>query len=170
LTCEVNGDPFNAWKLPIPDNQGPLRFTRQQNSQKDSKFFGLPKEVRRMIDIELMGNRRVHIEYGWMPASPFKPKPFQSKPLQRTYLQRKRILSMINGPVRYWNWHHSICQESNSFTEDAWMDRCMVYSEERWKNSRDRLTSTPPGTKLGGAEWLRCCQLGQVVEFTRLRC
>lgn len=160
-TCEVNGDPFNAWRLPIPENRGPLRCTRPQNCQKDSEFFNnLPKEVRRMIYIELIGNRRVHIEYGWMPASPYVPKPFQSKPLQPTFLQRKRFLSMINGQPRYWNWHHSICQESISFAEDAWMDRCVLEAEERWKrHNQDRPISPPPGTKLEGVEWLRCCQL-----------
>lgn len=159
-TCEVNGDPFNGWKLPIPENKSVIRCARQRNPQQQSKFFELPVEVRRMIYIELMGNRRVHIEYSWMWASPFEPKPFQSKPLQPTFLQQRRFLSILNGTLRYWNWHHSVCQQTSSFAEDAYMDRCDDRSEESWKNRHEGLTSTRPGTKLGGAEWLRCCQVG----------
>lgn len=113
-TCEVNGDPFNGWKLPIPENQSVRRCARQRNHQQQSKFFELPVEVRRMIYIELMGNRRVHIEYSWMWASPFEPKSFQSKPLQPTFLQRRRFSV-------YAQWHSEVlelapqCLPTNQF-------------------------------------------------------
>ncbi|CAI7609454.1 unnamed protein product [Penicillium glandicola] len=137
-TCEVNGDPFNGWKLPIPPpEQRVLKLgARECNRQQESYFFQLPIEVRTLVYIELMGNRRVHIEHAWMLPSPFRPKP-------------KR-----DG--KRWEWWHGVCQRSGSFVDD----RCWDREDERYANRFEGLQSAPAGTKLGGVEWLRCCQIG----------
>lgn len=142
-TCEVNGDPFNGWKLlPIPaSRQSALKpRARQRLTQQTSPFFRLPGEVRRMIYIELMGHRRVHVEHSWMFPSPFQPK------------------SKRKG--KRWDWWHGVCQENDSFVGDTFHDRCWDHSEERVPNYTGGLTSAPTGTKLAGVEWLRCCQIG----------
>lgn len=144
-SCEINGDPFNGWKLPIPapEKRALSTCAHHRESQNLSKFFRLPVEVRKMIYTELMGNRRVHIEYSWMFQSPFEP------PTKR-------------GGKR-WNWFHGVCQNSNDFCEDAYLDRCDDRGDERWNARKmSRLTSAPPETKLHGVEWLRCCQMGYV--------
>ncbi|KAJ5186362.1 hypothetical protein N7449_011126 [Penicillium cf. viridicatum] len=137
-TCSVNDDPFNGWKLPIPAaDQRILKLnTRQRNHQQTSHFFQLPIEVRRLIYIELMGNRRAHIEHGWMFASPFHPKPKRDE--------------------KRWDWWHGVCQRSGSFVDD----RCWGREDERYANRVEGLKSSPARTKLGGVEWLRCCQIG----------
>lgn len=141
-TCEVNGDPFNGWKLPIPaPRQSALKpRARQRITLQTSRFFQLPEEVRRMIYIELMGKRRVHIEHSWMLPSPFQPK--------------------LKREGKRWDWWHGICQESDSFIRDTYDDRCWDRGAERYANRTEGLTSAPTGTKLGGVEWLRCCQIG----------
>ncbi|KAJ5502050.1 hypothetical protein N7463_004924 [Penicillium fimorum] len=136
-TCEVNGDPFNGWKLPIPPlEQRVLKLGAGKcNHQQASHFFQLPIEVRTLIYIELMGNRRVHIEHAWMLPSPFRPNPKQD---------RER-----------WEWWHGVCQKSASYFDDqCWNRRYEIYAN-RFKG----LKSAPAGTKLGGVEWLRCCQI-----------
>ncbi|KAJ5193706.1 hypothetical protein N7491_001037 [Penicillium cf. griseofulvum] len=145
-TCEVNGDPFNGWKLPIPPpEQRVLKLgARQCNRQQASHFFQLPIEVRKLIYIELMGNRRVHIEYAWMLPSPFRPK-----------LKRDR---------ERWDWWHGVCQRSGSYVDD----RCWDRRDERYVNMSEGLQSAPAGTKLGGVEWLRCCQIGYAEALTVL--
>lgn len=142
-TCDINGDPFNRWKLPIPPpEQRQLTLgTRQCNPQHQSRFFQLPEEIRRMIYIELMGNRRVHIDYAWGQPSPWRPQALKGG--------------------RRWGWYHYICQRDGGFfIDEVWRHpRCWNWDDEReaWKEG---LKSPPPGTKLGGVEWLRCCQLG----------
>jgi hypothetical protein len=137
-TCQVNGDPFNRWKLPIPPpKQRVLKLgARQCNRQHGSHFFQLPIEVRKLIYIELMGNRRVHIEHAWMLPSPFRPKPKRDK--------------------ERWDWWHGVCQRSGSYVDD----RCWDRRDEKYVNMSEGLQSPPAGTKLGGVEWLRCCQIG----------
>lgn len=143
-TCEINGDRFNGWKLPIPaPAQNALKTrARQAVAQQASWFFRLPVETRRIIYIELMGNRRVHIEYSWMLQSPFQPK------------SKRRGMR--------WDWWHGVCQNSNSFVQDIYMDRCWDRGDERYANQTKGLTRAPSGTKLRGVEWLRCCQIRQV--------
>ncbi|KAJ5373539.1 hypothetical protein N7517_005545 [Penicillium concentricum] len=145
-TCEVNGDPFNGWKLPVPPpEQRVLKLgTRQSNRQQASHFFQLPIEVRTLIYIELMGNRRVHIEHAWMLPSPFRPRPKRD---------RER-----------WEWWHGVCQKSASYVDD----RCWNRRNETLANKSEGLKSPPAGTKLGGVEWLRCCQIGYEEALTVL--
>lgn len=137
-TCEVNGDPFNGWKLPIPQpDQRILKLgARQRNNQQASHFFQLPIEVRKLIYTELMGNRRVHIEHAWIFPSPFRRK------------------SKRDG--KRWEWWHGVCQRGGSFVDD----RCWHREDERYANKFEGLKSAPAGTKLRGVEWLRCCQIG----------
>ncbi|KAJ5863146.1 hypothetical protein N7455_007214 [Penicillium solitum] len=145
-TCSINGDRFNGWKLPIPaPDQHILKLnTRQRNNQETSHFFQLPIEIRRLIYIELMGNRRVHIEHGWMFPSPFRLK--------------------LKRDGKRWDWWHSVCQRSGSFVDD----RCWDREDERYANRVEGLESAPAGTKLGGVEWLRCCQIGYEEALTVL--
>ena len=143
-TCEIKGDLFNGWKLPVPaPEQNALKpRSRQRVAQQASWFFRLPVEIRRIIYIELMGNRRVHIEHSWMLQSPFQPK------------------SKRGG--KRWDWWHGVCQNSNSFVRDTYDDRCRDRGDDRYASHTEGLTSAPPGTKLQGVEWLRCCQIRQV--------
>ena len=142
FTCEVDGDIFNEWKLPIPETKNATKpFTLQPNHQEASKFFQLPGEMRRMIYIELMGNRRIHIEYGWMLDSPFKPRS--------------------NKDGKRWDWWHGVCQSSDSFIRDAHDDRSWSRRDEACASRTKGLQNALSGTKLQGVEWLRCCQLGQ---------
>lgn len=55
-----------------------------------------------------------------------------------------------------WDWWHGVCQRSGSFVDD----RCWDREDERYANRLEGLESAPAGTKLGGVEWLRCCQIG----------
>lgn len=125
-TCEINGDLFNEWKLPIPaPEQSALKSrTRQRAPQQTSWFFRLPVEVRRIIYIELMGNRRVHIEYAWMFQSPFRPKTKRG--------------------AKRWDWWHGICQHRDSFARDIYADQCMDRGDETHISRTKRLTSAPP--------------------------
>ncbi|CAG8899663.1 unnamed protein product [Penicillium egyptiacum] len=144
-TCEVNGDPFNGWKLPIPPpEQRVLKLTRQRSRQQASHFFQLPIEVRTLIYIELMGDRRIHIEHAWMLPSPFRPK--------------------LKRDGRRWDWWHGVCQRTGSFVDD----RCWDRADERYANRFEGLKSPPAGTKLRGVEWLRCCQIGYEEALTIL--
>ncbi|KAJ5767740.1 hypothetical protein N7533_000323 [Penicillium manginii] len=139
LTCEIKGDRFNGWKLPIP---APGERHALTNMRVDSLDY--PPEVRRRIYIELMGNRRVHIEYAWMLQSPFEP------PTKR-------------GGKR-WDWWHSVCQENDSFVQDTYLESCPDRGDERWNARQKGVSVRPtPGTKFEGVEWLRCCQIGYVV-------
>ncbi|KAJ5091441.1 hypothetical protein NUU61_006311 [Penicillium alfredii] len=133
-TCEINGDIFNRWKLPTPPPEQRVRKigARGRNSQEQSIFFRLPVEVRRLIYIELMGDRRVHIRYVWKKPSPFRPQPIQSGPR--------------------WDWWHCVCDRSNNFPEDPYFDRCPDWECEKELNVRS--------PKINGVEWLRSCQLG----------
>ncbi|KAJ5153376.1 uncharacterized protein N7482_009854 [Penicillium canariense] len=135
-TCEIQGDPFNGWKLPIPaPEQSALKSrARQHDGQQTSWFFRLPMEVRRMIYIELMGNRRVHIEHSWMYQSAFQPK------------------SKRGG--KRWIWWHGVCQNSDSFVCDTYGDRCWGRDDESYASYTEGLTRAPPGTKIQGVEWL----------------
>lgn len=143
-TCEIKGDLFNGWKLPVlaPEQNALKPHSRQRVAQQASWFFRLSVEIRRIIYIELMGNRRVHIEYSQMLQSPFQPKSKRGGKRQ--------------------DWWYSVCQNSNSFVRDTYDDRCRDRGDERYTNQFEGLTSTLLGTKLRGVEWLRCCQIGQV--------
>lgn len=145
-TCEIKGDRFHGWKLPIPapGERSLLSCKQTRADQYASGFFGLPPEVRRRIYIVLMGNRRVHIEYAWMLQSPFEP------PTKR-------------GGKR-WDWWHGVCQENDSFVQDTYLESCPDRGDERWNARQKGVSVRPtPGTKLEGVEWLRCCQIGYVV-------
>ncbi|KAJ5593932.1 uncharacterized protein N7459_000140 [Penicillium hispanicum] len=133
-TCEINGDIFNRWKLPIPPPEERLRMigARKRNPQDQCHFFRLPAEIRRMIYLELMGDRRVHIRYIWKEPSPFRPQPKQGGPR--------------------WDWWHSVCDHSNDFPEDALFDHCWD-----WTDEADLKKKSP---KINGVEWLRVCQIG----------
>ncbi|OQD99343.1 hypothetical protein PENVUL_c065G04091 [Penicillium vulpinum] len=137
-TCTVNGDPFDGWKLPIPapDQRILKPSARKRNPQQASRFFQLPIEIRTLIYTVLMGNRRVHIEHAWMMQSPFVPEP--------------------KHDLKRWDWWHGVCQRSGSFVDD----RCWDRKDERYASEFEGLESVPAGTKLGGVEFLRCCQIG----------
>lgn len=133
-TCEINGDIFNQWKLPVPPSQyhtGKIG-ARQRNPQGQSAFFRLPPEIRRLIYLELMGARRVHIRHVWKDPSPFVP-------------QSKR-----KGPR--WDWWHCVCASSNGFPEDLRFDFCGDWDDEEAEDTK--------APKIQGVEWLRSCQIG----------
>ncbi|KAJ5183961.1 hypothetical protein N7492_001577 [Penicillium capsulatum] len=133
-TCEINGDIFNRWKLPIPSPEQRVRKigARDRNPQEQSIFFRLPAEIRTLIYLELMGDRRVHIRYVWKKPSPFGPQP-------------------IRGGPR-WDWWHCVCDESNAFPKDCCFDHCGDWEcEEEFKRKNP---------KINGVEWLRSCQIG----------
>ena len=102
-TCEINGDMFNRWKLPIPPPEQRLRRigSRQRNLQDQSLFFRLPAEIRRMIYLELMGYRRVHIRYVWKEPPPFSPQP------------------KYRG--RHWNWWQQCLSPFGRFPPGTWL-------------------------------------------------
>ncbi|KAJ5845591.1 hypothetical protein N7534_009260 [Penicillium rubens] len=133
-TCEINGDMFNRWKLPIPPPEQRLRRigSRQRNLQDQSLFFRLPAEIRRMIYLELMGYRRVHIRYVWKEPPPFSPQP------------------KYRG--RHWNWWHSVCRHSDGFPQEPDYDLCQDWRSEVARNEKN--------PKINGVEWLRSCQIG----------
>ncbi|KAJ5761776.1 uncharacterized protein N7511_005158 [Penicillium nucicola] len=133
-TCEINGDVSNRWKLPIP---APKYRTgeigaRPRNPQNQSIFFRLPVEIRRMVYVELMGNRRVHIRHVWKDPSPFRPRP-KHKGLQ-------------------WDWWHCVCADSDTFPEDRRFDYCRTWVDEAAEKKK--------APKINGVEWLRSCQIG----------
>lgn len=106
-TCEINGDIFNRWKLPIQPEQRPRSSRAQQkSSQQQSPLFHLPAEIRRLIYLELMGDRRVHVRYFWRQPS---PEP-QSEPR--------------------WRWWHAVCNHSDGFIDDPGEDTCSTWSRE----------------------------------------
>ncbi|CAI7661847.1 unnamed protein product [Penicillium palitans] len=106
-TCEINGDIFNRWKLPIQPEQRPRSpGARQKSSQQQSSFFRLPAEIRRLIYLELMGDRRVHIRYFWREPS--------TEP---------------HGEPR-WRWWHSVCDHSDRFIDDPIRDICSISGSE----------------------------------------
>ena len=128
-TCEINGDIFNRWKLPIQLEQRPRSpGAQQKSSQQQSPLFRLPAEIRRLIYLELMGDRRVYIRYFWRKPS---PKP-HSEPR--------------------WRWWHAVCEHSDGFNDDPVEDICSISSREGYMHI--------PRPKIGGVEWLRCCQIG----------
>ncbi|KAJ6107481.1 hypothetical protein N7523_008804 [Penicillium sp. IBT 18751x] len=133
-TCEINGDIFNRWKLPIqpPEYRLRTRCSQKPITQHQSSFFRLPAEIRRLIYRELMGDRRVHIRYLWKEPSPFRPQP-------------KR------GGSR-WEWWHIVCEQCDCFPEDPDIDYC-----PDWRAEAGLLQKRP---KIGGVEWLRSCQIG----------
>lgn len=115
-TCEINGDIFNRWKLPIQPEQGLCKLgARKRSSQQQCSFFRLPAEIRRLVYIELMGGRRVHIRYFWMEPLPSWP-------------QSKR-----GGPR--WHWWHRVCMECDDFINDPCDDPC-----SHWYPESQRLT------------------------------
>ncbi|KAJ5584479.1 uncharacterized protein N7459_004279 [Penicillium hispanicum] len=148
-TCEINGDPFNGWKLPVPPpDQRRLELgTRPCNPQPQSRFFQLPLEVRELIYKELMGGRRVHIDYVHKRPSPFRPQSISNK---------KR-------PNNHWQWWHVVCQRCDSFIEDRDHDRCPSYMCEYQDACDLGWRAAPEGTKIGGVEWLQCCQMRSVI-------
>lgn len=145
-TCEVNGDPFNKWKLPIPPpEQREVKISGHPcNPQQQSLFFKLPPEVRNLIYLELLGGRRVHIDYTFQWPSPFRPQPPAKK--------RKR----------YWHWWHLLCHESDSFPEDQFFDRCAIHADEVNDAKSHSWTAAAEGTKIRGIELLRSCQMALV--------
>ncbi|CAG8040051.1 unnamed protein product [Penicillium salamii] len=132
-TCEINGDIFNPWKFPVPPPQYHIGKigARRHSPQNQSDFFRLPNEIRRMIYLELMGDRRVHIRHVWSEPSSFVPKP-------------KR-----RGPR--WDWWHCVCGKSNRFPEDLNFDSCGDWRDEAAETKE---------LKIKGVEWLRSCQIG----------
>ncbi|CAG8083022.1 unnamed protein product [Penicillium salamii] len=135
-TCEINGDLFNPWKLPVPPPQYHTCKigTRRRNPQSQSDFFRLPTEIRRMIYLELMGDRRVHIRHVWKDPSPFVPQP-----------KRK-------GPR--WDWWHCVCAKTNRFPDDLMFDFCGDWVDEAAEETK--------ALKIEGVGWLRSCQIGYV--------
>lgn len=146
-TCEVNGDLFDKWKLPIPPpEERQLKLgARPCNPQHQSHFFNLPPEIREMIYLELLGGRRVHIDYAFKWPSPFRPQPNEKQ------------------PRCYWQWWHHVCQESDSFAEDPVYDRCSSHVHDDIDDvKRLGWTTAPSGMKIVGVEWLRSCQMAFV--------
>ncbi|KAJ5256435.1 hypothetical protein N7505_011586, partial [Penicillium chrysogenum] len=106
-TCEINGDIFNRWKLPIQPEQRPRSpGARQKSSQQQSPFFRLLAEIRRLVYLELMGDRRVHIRYFWRKPS----REPHSKPR--------------------WRWWHTVCDHSDGFIDDPVEDICSISGRE----------------------------------------
>lgn len=106
-TCEINGDIFNRWKLPIQPEQHPRSpGARQESSQQQCSLFHLPAEIRRLIYLELMGDRRVHIRYFWRKSSPES----HSEPR--------------------WRWWHAVCDHSDGFIDDPVEDICSISGRE----------------------------------------
>lgn len=133
-TCEIDGDIFNQWKLPVPPPEyhtGEIG-ARQRNPQTQSIFFRLPAEIRRLVYLELMGDRRIHIRHVWKDPSPF-------------VRQSKR-----KGPR--WDWWHCVCAQSNDFPEDLRFDNCGSWVDEAAEGTK--------ALKIEGVEWLRSCQIG----------
>lgn len=106
-TCEINGDIFNPWKLPIqPEQRFRSPRTQQKSSQQQSLFFLLPAEIRRLIYLKLMGDRRVHIRYFWRKPSP------------EPHIEPR------------WRWWHAVCDHSHGFVDDPALDNCSTWSRE----------------------------------------
>ena len=141
-TCEINGSLFDRENLPVPspDEHRRQLGTHPCKAQFKSKFFKLPLEIREMIYRELLGDRRVHIGYLFDP-------PY-------TYQDHKRYRSQ-------WHWWHRVCDKSHSFGVELCRDRCWARCDD--KERQAGWTTSPPGTKLQGVEWLRCCQKGSVI-------
>lgn len=134
-TCEINGDIHNRWKLPIQPEQCLHKLgDRKCSSQQQSPFFRLPAEIRRLIYLELVGGRRVHIRYFW--REPWPPRP-----------QSKR-----SGP--HWHWCHGVCIKSDGFPEDTEFDNCSMWLGIPGSEG------TMISPRIAGVEWLRCCQIG----------
>lgn len=111
-TCEINSDIFNRWKLPIQPEQCPHSpRARQKSSQQESSLFRLPAEISRLIYLEIMGDRRVHIRYFWRQPS---PEP-HSKPR--------------------WHWWHVICEHSDGFIDDPVEDICSMSGREAYMHT-----------------------------------
>ncbi|KAJ5518959.1 hypothetical protein N7453_001381 [Penicillium expansum] len=111
-TCEINSDIFNRWKLPIQPEQCPHSpRARQKSSQQESLLFRLPAEIRRLIYLEIMGDRRVHIRYFWRQPS---PEP-HSKPR--------------------WHWWHVVCEHSDGFIDDPVEDICSMSGREAYMHT-----------------------------------
>ncbi|OGE49201.1 hypothetical protein PENARI_c023G02801 [Penicillium arizonense] len=111
-TCEINGDRFNRWKLPIQAKQrhrSPV--SRQKSPQQQSPLFRLPAEIRRLIYLELMGGRRLHIRYFWRKPS-LKPR---SEPR--------------------WHWWHIVCDHSDGFIDDPVEDICSILGGEGYMHT-----------------------------------
>ncbi|KAJ5815132.1 hypothetical protein N7474_006909 [Penicillium riverlandense] len=146
-TCKVNGDPVNEWKLPIPPlEQREVKISGHPcNPQHQSRFFKLPPEIRRLIYLELLGGRRVHIDYTFKWPSPFRPQPLAKK--------RKRY---------YWQWWHLLCHESDYFSNDPFFDRCAIHADEANDAKNHGWTVAPEGTKIRGVELLSSCQMALV--------
>ncbi|KAJ5893536.1 hypothetical protein N7495_005227 [Penicillium taxi] len=127
-TCEVNGDIFNRWKLPIPPpEQRLLKFDAKPHSQSQSLCFCMPADIRGLIYIELMGSQRVHIVYSWRP--PFQPPP---KPKPRS------------GDWHWGWWHcHSVCEKLELFPDLCYIGFMMGDMNPRFEG------------RIGNVEWLR---------------
>lgn len=143
-TCQVNGDPFDQSKLPVPSpNQRQLQLgQRPFRTQEQSLFFRLPLEIRQLIYLELFGGRRVHIDYLFKGPSVFRPRP------QGKY--RKN----------HWQWWHSVCRWSNTFAD--YFDNPQCYDCSEYARKGHEWEAAPPEAKLAGVEWLQCCQMGFV--------
>lgn len=147
-TCEINGDPFNQSKLPIPaEEQRQLRIDSPRNPQHQSRFFQFPPEIRRLIYIELLGGCRVHIDYAfkWLPL--FGP--------QKKSRDRRRS----------WQWWHIVCEGGHSFIENHDSDYCNDFGDEAHEARKFKWNTAPLGTKIVAVHWLTCCQMALVNSF-----
>lgn len=146
-TCEINPKHTKWWKLPIPppeQRDRKLGGTRPRNPQYQSLFFAkVPREVRYLIYKEVMGGRRVHVDYGFRTPS--------------IHLQRRE---MKKDPPR-WLWWHCVCEMSDcySFVDDRYYDHCPGTIDKAFFVRREG-ESPPQRRKIGDVEWLRCCQMG----------
>jgi hypothetical protein len=153
-TCEVTESVTNPCKLPIPPSLDPSRENHHHhelsassspaNPQRQSGFFKLPAEIRQQIYTEVLGGRRVHIDYDF------------AEPTGWRHMKKKKY-------SRQWRWWHHVCADGDSFIEDdSLWDRCprrvLEEETEEWTldgRIRDRRT-----TKIRGAGWLRTCRRG----------
>jgi hypothetical protein len=77
-----------------------------------------------------MGDRRVHIRYFWREPSPKSHSHSEPR----------------------WRWWHAVCEHSDGFIDDLIEDICSIAGREGYMHI--------PRPRIGGVEWLRCCQIG----------
>lgn len=142
-TCEVTTSRANPWKLPISppsvelDKPAP---TPTPNCQRQSAFFNLPPEIRQQIYTELLGNKRVHIDFsfhrrpGWLDAPKERMKEYKPQ----------------------WRWFHHVCSKSDGFHHEQYGDDCPQNTGDEPFHDLSVLGFT--SRKLEGVAWLRSCR------------
>ncbi|KAL3471148.1 hypothetical protein BJX99DRAFT_238021 [Aspergillus californicus] len=141
-SCEINGDPNNPNRLPIPPNYTSIYTSITTNTNPDlsiqdqSPFFThLPPEVRQIIYTHAFGGRRIHLDFDFTCT----PQNNQGR----------------------WSWWHRVCDDADNCPEKEFP----CPETEAAESSMLQLGSTAWVKeefqyKIDAMNWLRCCKAG----------